>query len=59
MPLGAIYLNIFDLGLAPLALIGVFAITVGDALTDGGPSRRWAGFGGISTLSGPSAAPSS
>lgn len=34
MPLGTIYLNMFDLGLAPLALIGVFAIAISDAAAD-------------------------
>jgi hypothetical protein len=57
-PIGAIYLNMFDLGLAPLALIGVFAIAVGDAAADGAPSRRWVPFRRVSALSGPSAAPS-
>jgi hypothetical protein len=34
----------FDLGLAPLALIAVFAIAVGDAVAEA-PSRRWVPFG--------------
>ena len=38
MPVGAMYLNMFDLGLAPLALIAVFAIAVGDAVAEA-PSR--------------------
>jgi len=41
VPVGAMYLNNLGLGLAPLALIGVFAIAIGDAL--GGAARlpRW------------------
>lgn len=57
MPAGAIYLNMFDLGLTPLALIGVFAIAVRDAVADRARSRRWALFGRPATLSGHSAAP--
>ena len=44
MPVGAMYLNMFDLGLAPLALIAVFAIAVRDAVAEA-PSRRWVPFG--------------
>ena len=41
MPLGAMYLNNFGLGLAPLALIGVFAIALGDALAGASPIPHW------------------
>jgi len=58
MPVGAIYLNMFDLGLTPLALIGVFAIAVGDAVGDGAPSRRWVPAARGPALADPSAAPS-
>jgi hypothetical protein len=57
MPVGAIYLNKFDLGLAPLAVLAVFAIAVRDAVAEA-PSRRWVRFGRAPALSGPSAAPS-
>lgn len=58
MPLGAIYLNMLDLGLTPFVLIGVFAIAIGDAVADRAPSWRWAPFGRGPALSGSSAAPS-
>ena len=58
MPVGAIYLNMFDLGLAPLALLAVFAIAVSDAVADRVPSRRWVPSRRTPALSGPSAAPS-
>jgi len=54
MPLGAMYLNNLGLGLAPLALIGVFAIAVGDAL--GSAQLPWR-FRRMASLSGASPAP--
>jgi hypothetical protein len=57
VPLGAIYLNMFDLGLAPLASIAVFAIAVSDALAARAPAG-WALFGCPPALSGPSTASS-
>jgi len=57
MPVGAMYLNMFDLGLAPLALVGVFAIAVTDAIGDGA-RQSWTLAGRGPALSGPSAAPS-
>jgi hypothetical protein len=53
MPLGAMYLNMFDLGLAPLALIGVFAIAIGDLVADG--ARQ--GWTPVGRRPAPSAAP--
>jgi hypothetical protein len=55
-PLGSIYLSSIGLGIAPLALIGVFAIAVGDALAGTARLPRW-GFRRAPSLSGPSAAP--
>jgi hypothetical protein len=54
MPVGAMYLNNSGLGLAPLALIGVFAIAIADAAAARLPDWR---FRRTPSLSGPSAAP--
>jgi hypothetical protein len=55
MPVGAMYLNNFGFGLAPLALIGLFAIAAEDALAGAAPFR-WR-FRRAASLSGASAAP--
>jgi hypothetical protein len=58
MPVGAMYLNMLNLGLAPIALIGVFAIAVSDAVAGDAPARRWSPFRRGPALSGASATPS-
>jgi hypothetical protein len=55
MPVGAMYLNNWGLGLAPLALMGVFAIAVGDVLA--GTARLPWRFRRTASLSGASVAP--
>jgi len=55
VPVGAMYLNNLGLGLAPLALIGVFAIAVGDALAGTAPLPRR--FQRSPSLSGAASAP--
>jgi hypothetical protein len=57
-PLAAIYLNSAGLGLAPLAVLGAFAIAVGDVIADNPRARNWGLSRRVRPVSGASAAPS-
>ena len=56
LPLGAIYLSVNGVSVAPLVMIGVFAIAVRDAIADNRIVPRWNPF--RAAPAGPSAAPS-
>jgi hypothetical protein len=57
LPLGALYLSLSGLGVAPLVLLGVFAIAVGEAVADSSRTPRWSPFRPAQQPSGAPAAP--